>query len=70
MGLAVNGMLCTPLRAAIYRAVKRASPHAEFVIARADGRVSSQLPQTRQLYLIISLASCGPFIRKFGDLKF
>jgi copper chaperone len=40
MELVVNGMRCGHCEASVQRAVKRVSPQAEVVIARADGRVS------------------------------
>jgi copper chaperone len=40
MELVVNGMRCGHCEAAVQRAVRRVSPQAEVVIARADGRVS------------------------------
>ena len=40
MELVVNGMRCGHCEAAVQRAVKRVSPRAEVVIARAEGRVS------------------------------
>lgn len=40
MELMVKGMRCGHCEAAVQRAVKRVSPQAEVVIARAEGRVS------------------------------
>lgn len=40
MELVVNGMRCGHCEASVQRAVKRVSPQAEVVIARADGRVT------------------------------
>ena len=40
MELVVNGMRCGHCEASVQRSVKRVSPQAEVVIARADGRVT------------------------------